>query len=152
MAIAKRVLECYRRQYHHRMRATSHTTASAPSSGPHRRPMLGAVAALAYALWCIGVLWVQPRSPLAILSFLAPCVLFICSWAWRQHRLLGAARTLGAPALSRDAEALQNAARSGTVDPDQAARVLAASVFPPPESGIAAAKVFGKRSSMSQAP
>ena len=43
------------------------------------------------------------------------------------HRLLGAARTIGAPALSRDAEALQNAARSGTVDPDQAARVLAAS-------------------------
>ncbi|MGB3071937.1 MAG: hypothetical protein WBC18_25565 [Ottowia sp.] len=79
------------------MRAASHTTVSAPSTGPNRRPMLGAVLALAYGLWCIGVLWLQPRSPLAVLSFLAPCVLFICSWAWRQHRLLGAALALLLP-------------------------------------------------------
>jgi len=53
--------------------------------------MLSTALGAAYAVWCIAVLWWQPRSPLAIVSFLAPCMLFACSWAWRRHRLFGAA-------------------------------------------------------------
>ena len=60
--------------------------------------MLGSALGLAYGLWCIGVLWLQPRSLLAILSFLAPCIVFACSWAWRQQRLFGVALGLGLPA------------------------------------------------------
>ncbi|WP_156909430.1 hypothetical protein [Ottowia thiooxydans] len=71
----------------------SEISAIAPKARARRASMhgFGTALAIAYAVWCIGVLWFQPRSPLAILSFLAPCILFACSWAWRQHRLLGAA-------------------------------------------------------------
>lgn len=60
--------------------------------------MLGTALGVAYGLWCIGMLWLAPRSLLTILSFLAPCMLFACSWAWRQHRLLGVALAVALPA------------------------------------------------------
>ena len=71
---------------------------SASPSGRASLPMLGTVLGLAYGLWCIGVLWMQPRSLLAIVSFLAPCMMFACSWAWRQQRLFGVALGLVLPA------------------------------------------------------
>ncbi|MBH1963914.1 MAG: hypothetical protein I8H77_06240 [Comamonadaceae bacterium] len=75
------------------MSLSSDISNSAPKARAKRASTLGfgAALAIAYGIWCIGVLWLQPRSPLAILSFLAPCVFFACTWAWRQHRLLGAA-------------------------------------------------------------
>lgn len=73
-------------------------TASTSASGRARLQMLGTVLGVTYGLWCVGVLWLQPRSLLAILSFLAPCMVFASSWAWRQHRLFGVALGLGLPA------------------------------------------------------
>ena len=71
--------------------------ASSRPSTRERLPLLGSALGLAYGIWCIGVLWLQPRSPLAIISFLAPCMLFACSWVWRRHRLAGAALAVGLP-------------------------------------------------------
>ena len=48
------------------------------------RPLAGPLLAAGYAVWCLALLWLQPRSLLAIASFLLPCYLFICSWLWRR--------------------------------------------------------------------
>ncbi|QTD44850.1 hypothetical protein [Ottowia testudinis] len=51
---------------------------------PRWRAWGGPALAIAYALWCLALLWWQPRTLLAIASFLLPCYLFICSWLWRR--------------------------------------------------------------------
>lgn len=77
-----------------------HAPTPASELPPHGTllPVLGTAFAVAYALWCVGMLWFAPRSPLTILSFLAPCMLFACSWAWRRHRLFGVILALALPA------------------------------------------------------
>ena len=51
---------------------------------PRWRALAGPLLAAGYAVWCLALLWLQPRSLLAIASFLLPCYLFICSWLWRR--------------------------------------------------------------------
>ena len=67
---------------------------------PRWRALAGPLLAAGYAVWCLALLWLQPRSLLAIASFLLPCYLFICSWLWRRGwRLVAVGVALGLPAL-----------------------------------------------------
>ena len=67
---------------------------------PRWRALAGPLLAAGYAVWCLALLWLQPRSLLAIASFLLPCYLFICSWLWRRGwRPVAVGVALGLPAL-----------------------------------------------------
>ena len=81
---------------------------------PRWRALAGPLLAAGYAVWCLALLWLQPRSLLAIASFLLPCYLFICSWLWRRGwRPVAVGVALGLPALMRAAKLQKRAARVG---------------------------------------